>query len=330
MIVSTSFEKLLREKRIALLLSSPRCVLVSFENDFEKFKDDFMVFCRSNPNTLILLQIGFEHETEEPAAHLGKFITEFLASADGKPQIIVLCNCDNEKQAIHAYGAETCLINHNIFLDERRYCPFYGKRPYDAAYIARLTPFKRHGLLPTELAPKLLLLGANERKEEREYAEGIRQKYSESTWIPFFSGARVSEYLAKAKCGLALSASEGACFASSEYFLCGLPVVDTPALGGRNVLYPDEYVKVVEPNPEAIAEGIAYWAANPPDPDKVRAAWLDKVKPYRDEFLKLMFELTGRSFPIPHKLGIRTPHPGQAYSIAIKFYLFVKSWLSRI
>ncbi len=330
MIVSASFEKLLREKRVALLLSSPRCVLTSFEYDFEKCKDDFMAFCRSNPNTLILLQIGFEHETQEPAAHLGKLVTEFLASADGKPQIIVLCNNENENQAIHAHGAETCFINQNVFLDERRYRPFYGKRPFDAAYIARLTPFKRHGLLPTELAPKLLLLGANVRKEEREYADSIHQKYPAATWIPFFSGARISEYLAKAKCGLALSASEGACFASSEYLLCGLPIVDTPALGGRNVLYTDEYVKEVEANPEAIAEGIAYWAANPPDPDKVRAAWLDKAKPHREAFHKLMQELTGRSFPIPHKLGIRTPHPGQAYSIAIKFYLFVKSLASRI
>ncbi|MBR6374093.1 MAG: hypothetical protein IKS20_13015, partial [Victivallales bacterium] len=168
-----------------------------------------MAFCRSNPNTLILLQIGFEHENQEPAAHLGKLITEFLVSADCKAQIIVLCNSEIEKQTIHAYGAETCFANHNIFLDERRYRPFYGKRPFDAAYIARLTPFKRHGLLPTELAPKLLLLGANVRKEEREYADGIHQKYPAATWIPFFSGARVSEYLAKAKCGLALSASEG-------------------------------------------------------------------------------------------------------------------------
>ncbi len=328
--ISPSFEKLLRENRVALLLSKPRCVLTAFEFDFEKFKGDFMVFCRSNPNTLILLQIGFEHETPEPAAHLGKLVTEFLATTDGKPQIIVLCNNENENKALHAHGAETCFINQNAFLDEKRYHPFYGKRTYDAAYIARLTPFKRHGLLPTTLAPKLLFLGANVRKEEREYADNIHQKYSSSTWIPFFSGARISEYLAKAKCGLALSASEGACFASAEYFLCGLPLVNTPALGGRDILFPDDYVKNVEATPEAIAEGIAFWVANPPPPDKIRAAWLDKAKPHREAFHKLMRELTGRTFPIPHKLGIRTPHPGRAYSFAIQFYLWLRSMTSRI
>ncbi len=330
MIVSTSFERLLREKRVAQLLNNPRCVLASFEFEFEKFNDVFLEFCRSNPNTVILLQLGFEHETPEPAAHLGKLINDFLASVDGKAQIIVLCNDDNECKAIHAHGAETLLVNHNSFLDERRYHPFYGKRPFDAAYIARLTPFKRHSLLPLELAPKLLMLGANVRKEEREYADSILKKYSASTWIPFFSGARVSEYLAKAKCGLALSASEGACFASSEYFLCGIPVVDTPALGGRNALYPNEYVKVVEPTPEAIAEGIAYWAANPKNPDKIRAAWLDKVQGQRNTFRKLMRELTGKTFSPPHKLGLRTPHPGKIYSLAIQGYLCLRSLASRI
>lgn len=328
--IAPSFEKLLHENRVALLLTKPRCVLTAFEFDFEKFKDDFTVFCRSNPNTLILLQIGFEHETPEPAAHLGKLVTEFLASADGKPQIIVLCNNENENQTIHAHGADTRFINQNVFLDERRYRPFYGKRPFDAAYIARLTPFKRHGLLPTELAPKLLLLGANVRKEEQDYAETIHQKYAKSTWIPFFSGARISEYLAKAKCGLALSASEGACFASAEYFLCGLPLVNTPALGGRDILFPNDFVKNVEANPEAIAEGIAFWVANPPDPDKIRAAWLDKAKPHREAFHKLMRELTGRTFPIPHKLGIRTPHPGRVYSLVIQCYLMFRSLTSRL
>ncbi len=174
------------------------------------------------------------------------------------------------------------------------------------------------------------MLGANFRKQEQDYADSIHKKYAASTWIPYFSGARISEYLAKAKCGLALSASEGACFASAEYFLCGLPLVNTPALGGRDVLFPNEYVKVVEPTPDAIAEGIAYWVANPPEPDKIRTSWLDKAKPHREAFNKLMIELTGRTFPIPHKLGIRTPHPGGAYSLAIQSYLCIRAMLSRL
>ena len=134
--------------------------------------------------------------------------------------------------------------------------------------------------------------------------------------------------LAQAKCGLALSEVEGACFASAEYFLCGLPVVDTAALGGRDVLYPFEYVRRVEAVPEAIAEGIAYWGAHRPDPWKVRAAFLAKAEPHREAFRQLMKELTGRNCGRPpHKLGLRTPHPGLAHTLAIQAYLFAKGIL---
>ena len=321
---------LLQERRAAFLLTKPRYVLVTAEIEFERFQADFAEFCRLNPNTLLLLKLGFEHETPEPAAHLGKLVTDFKASFDDKGEIIVLCNDNNECQAIHAHGAETFLANSNIFLDERRYQPFYGERPFDAVYLARLTPFKRHTLIPIELAPKLLFLGAGVRSNEMEYANKVHSLYATSTWIPSFKGAMISEYLAKAKCGLALSAIEGQCYASSEYFLCGLPVVDTPALGGRALLYPDEFVKEVQDTPEAIAAGIAFWTAHPQKPDKVRKAWLDKVKPYRDSFRQLMYELTGKSFFPQHKLGIRTPHPGKAYSFAIQFYMSIRSLFSKL
>ena len=319
-------EKLIERHSVALLSKSP-AVLAAFDVDFERKLDAFVAFARANSCTTVLLQLGYEHETPELAAHLGEVVRNFTSAAPGS-RVIAMGNCEKECAALEAVGVETRFIHQNCFLDERRYRPMGKARPYDAAYIARLTPCKRHELMPPKIAPKLLLMGCATKiyDSERDYANMVYSRYAAARVMPTFSGARISEYLGLAKCGLVLSAREGASFCSSEYFLCGLPVVDTPALGGRSALYPEEFVQYVESTPEAVGEGIAHWRRDRPDPWKVRAAWLAKAAPHREAFRRLMSELTGRDFGRPpHKLALRTPHPGAVHSLAIQAYLALKS-----
>lgn len=315
------------DRRIACVLCAHPAVVCAYESDFIKFRETFEAFALANPGGCVLVQMGWECETPESVARLSAAAEAFRAGTHGA-RLIALCNSSAETAALGAAGMETRWIHQNALMDERRFRPMGGaERPFDAAYIARLTPFKRHSLIPVELAPRLLFLGSQVRKTEREFGKEMRARYAAARWIDFFSGAKISCYLAQAKCGLALSAVEGACFASAEYLLSGLPVVDTPALGGRDVLMPEEYVRRVEPAPEAIAEGIAYWGAHRPDPRKVRAAFLAKAAPHREKFRQLMKELTGRNCGRPpHKLGLRTPHPGWMYTRAIQAYLALKGY----
>lgn len=330
MTITQEFRKMLSLTSVSILSASP-VVATAYDRDFENNLAVFSEFANANKRATILLLLGFEHETPEMAEHLAAVIARFNDEAPNA-RAIVLCNCAGEISSLSALGVKTRLVHQNSFLDERRYRPFVSSaRPYDAAYIARLTPCKRHELMPPELAPKLLLmgLGASVYDSERAYADMVRSRYAAAHVLPKFSGARISEYLAMAKCGLVLSAREGASFCSGEYFLCGLPVVDTPALGGRSTLYPEEYVRFVDATTEAVAAGIAYWCEHSPDPWKVRAAWLDKTAQHRAAYRELMRELTGRTpRRIPHKLGLRTPHSGALYSLAIQAYLFAKGMMA--
>ena len=64
------------------------------------------------------------------------------------------------------------------------------------------------------------------------------------------------------------------------------------------------------------------------DASKVRAAFLAKAEPHRERYRQLMKELTGRKCGRPpHKLGLRTPHPGPAATLAVRAYLFAKGLL---
>ena len=323
-------ERLLKQ-HLATLLSRSPAVLAAFDSDFERRLDVFAAFAREHSGTVVLLQLGYEHETPELAAHLGEVVAKFLDAAPGA-RVVAMGNSERECAALAACGVETRFIHQNCFLDERRYRPMGRERPYAAAYVARLTPCKRHELMPPELASKLLLLGCATKiyDSERGYADMVYSRYAAAKIVPTFSGARISEYLGLAKCGLVLSAREGASFCSSEYLLCGLPVVDTPALGGRSVLYPGEFVQYVDSTPEAVGAGIGHWTRNRPDPWRVRAAWLAKAAPHRAAFAALMRELTGRRCPRPpHKLAIRTPHPGKLHSLAIQSYLAAKAVVAR-
>lgn len=323
--VTPEFASIL-EKRQASALSVRPPVVAAFDTDFTRQRTAFAGFARANPGTVILLQLGYEHETPARAADLAEHVASFRADAPGV-RVLALGNSERECASLRAAGVEARFIHQNCFLDERRYRPMGRRRPFDAAYIARLTPCKRHELVPPELAPRLLLLGCATKiyDSERPYADMVYARYAAARIVPVFSGAKVSGLLGQAKCGLVLSAREGASFCSSEYFLCGLPVVDTPALGGRNALYPDEYVRYVEASPDAVGAGIGHWARNRPDPWKVRAAWLAKAAPHRAAYRELMRELAGRDpGRPPHKLGIRTPHPAAACSRAIQAYLWAK------
>lgn len=315
-------------KRCASLLCARPAVACLYESEFIKYRETVEAFVKANPGSRVVVQLGWECETPES---VGRLVAAAEAFREGAPgvRLVVMGNSRAETEILGKAGLDTRWIHQNALLDERRFRPLGGKdRPFDAAYTARVSPFKRHTLLPPELAPRLMFLGSWVRKAEREYGKEIREKYAAARWVEHFSGIRLSCLLAQAKCGLALSAVEGACFASAEYLLCGLPVVDTPALGGRDAVYPDEYVRRVEAVPEAVAEGIAYWVAHRPDPWKVRAAFLAKAEPHRERYRQLMKELAGHDCGRPpHKLGLRTPHPGLAHTLAIQAYLFAKGIL---
>ncbi len=321
--VTPEFKPIL-ESRLASVLSARPPVVAAFDSDLVRRRAAFAAFAQANSGTVILLQLGYEHETPELAAELAGHVASFCADAPGT-RIIALANSARECDSLRTAGVEARFVHQNCFLDERRYRPMGRRRPFDAAYIARFTPCKRHELVPVDMAPRLLLLGCFTYDSERDYGNMVRARYAAARMVGEFSGAKVSELLGQAKCGLVLSAREGASFCSSEYLLCGLPVVDTPALGGRSVLYPEEYVRYVDATPDAVGEGIGHWVQNRPAPWKVRAAWLAKARPHREAFGQLMRELTGRAYGHPpHKLGLRTPHPAAAYSRAIQAYLWAK------
>jgi glycosyltransferase involved in cell wall biosynthesis len=292
------------------ILSRNPYVLAAYERDFLNHLDAFEQVLPRDQLVTLLIQLGWQCQTANAAE---KLVKEFRAARERLPQIgriLMLANEPEEVTALSTHGAEVVLCHQNAFLDERRYpvLPFVRKR-HEAIYVARITPFKRHALLSE--VPNVRLIGTFS-ENERTYAESILQSLEDVRWSNWYPSRLIAFPMNQARCGLCLSAEEGAMFVSAEYLLCGLPVVNTPNIGGRDLVMPDFAVKRVAAEASAVADAVRQWQAAALPAADIREATLSLMRPHRHKLLELLREIGvseelckkyARRFP--HKLGLR-------------------------
>ena len=279
---------------------SPR-IIVAFEMDFLRNLEAFKRSIPPSEKFTLFLQLGWSAELPEVATELETRLAE-ARNAFPECRFIILANAPQEVKIIKEF-AEVYLAQHNAFLDPARYALAKpGKKKYDALYIARITPFKRH-----ELALKvnnLHLIGSFSEKE-RDYFDKTIKEFSHSTWTQKVPSFFIGREIGKAACGLALSAIEGAMFSCGEYTLCGVPVVNTCNQGGRDTLLPEFAVKTTEDNADSVAQAVQYWVDNPVEPQDIRKAYLALAMPQKALVQDLINSIAGKSVHLPHKLNIR-------------------------
>ena len=279
---------------------SPR-IIVAFEMDFLRNLEAFKKAIPQKEKFTLLLQLGWSAELPEVANELKMRLAE-AKNAFPEARFIILANAEAEVAVLKEF-TEVYLAQHNAFLDPRRYpLAKNGKKLYDALYIARITPFKRHELARN--IQNLHLIGSFSEKE-RGYFEDTIKDFTHAHWTQKVSSFLIGREIGKAACGLALSAIEGAMFSCGEYTLCGIPVVNTRNLGGRDTLLPEFAVKVAEDSPDSVAEAVEYWVKNPIDPEEIRQGFLAKALPQKELVQDLVNSIAGKKVCLPHKLNVR-------------------------
>ena len=148
---------------------------------------------------------------------------------------------------------------------------------------------KRHYLMSETLSLALLdpVFGSTDEK--------LKEKYTQQDNCRFYNNERlqpaeVNQIFQQSHCGLILSSQEGACRASSEYLLAGLPVVSTESVGGRDVWYDDYNSIIVEPCSLQVKEAVSYFKAHPRDPFVIREEYLKKAMIFRQRFITDVIE----------------------------------------
>jgi glycosyltransferase involved in cell wall biosynthesis len=206
-----------------------------------------------------------------------------------------LANTEEQVLELRKRSLQAEFVNHNALIDERLFFPIASvEKKYDAIYDAQIAPFKRH-----ELAKKIdslaLVCYVHGGLTSAEYVKKTRALLSHAYWFNYsgeeWRGLNFNEVnlaLNQARVGLCLSEREGAMYASIQYLLCGLPIVSTPSRGGRDVFFHEDYVRIVAPEPDAVAEAVRDMASRGFDPKVIRDRTLSLMFQHRERFIALI------------------------------------------
>ena len=224
-------------------------------------------------------------------------------------RFVILGNTEGEMAALARVGLPCMLANELIFTDEFRFGLASDAAPFDigAVYNAMFHPIKRHYL--AEYIEKLALIFKMPEPAEFDAiaAKLPRARYVNLSgspgayvWRPLPHEEVVGIY-ARSEVGLCLSAVEGAMRVSMEYLMCGLPVVSTPSLGGRDRYFHPDYATVCDPTPTAVAEAVREAASKPLPRAAIRQRVMVRLRADRADFLAMVNDLIARELQAPFR-----------------------------
>jgi glycosyltransferase involved in cell wall biosynthesis len=262
-----------------LYLDAPQARIFIIENIFHNFNWLNEYSSRIKNTDIFFVILGWHHG-DWHAKHSKDCIE---ACGLDIANFIILCNDYGDYGIFRDHGFTCSLVNQNCFLDYNLFAPEAScSKLYDAVYVARLTPFKRHHLAAnaTNLA---IVSGDLHGGSLSDYIPNVAYRNDRQ-----LAPHEVKEIICSSRVGLILSALEGACFASSEYLLCGVPVVSTTSLGGRSIWY-NEYNSIVcDADPSAIANAVSDLIKKSPSALKIRRQHIELSNRFRSEFVKLL------------------------------------------
>lgn len=244
-------------------------------------------------------------------------------------RFLFLCNEPEEVRLFSAAGLDAILCSHNALVDEFEF-EIAGRddKDFRAIYNGAMIPWKRHWLAEQVEDCAFVFYHNNDitMDEAIAYLERLKAMMPRHTFVnEVRQGAiariplsEVRDVLSRSRVGLCLSAVEGAMKASLEYLLCGLPVVSTHSLGGRDQFSGPDHWLTVEDNPEAVRDGVTELIERSPAPEAIRNATVARMHEHRDRLRRAVESLTDGRVCLPADLqdpAYRPPHryfPGRS------------------
>ena len=195
-----------------------------------------------------------------------------------------------------------CIANQNAFIDENLYkIDRTVEQKFDLVVNSSFTKLKNYHFI---------------RNIKNTCAMGyfLTTNYTESTMpgpfaycpnfenrpksIPGFRWINPDEackYYNMSKIGGIFSTKEGSCFSSSEYLLCGLPVLSCKSDGGREIWYNNENSIICDPNEESVIDNlkkiIEKYNNGEYDREKIRNTHIEQMELHRNNLTSCVINL---------------------------------------
>ena len=243
-----------RRHRLRWLLNTPALRLLMFHDSVEVIPQ-LSAAGLLDGRTHVFFSFSW-HRDEAALRHIRHLLSK--GDATLKQSCHFLLNSAEELAAFRAMipDADALHFNNAALIDPRPFVPADGPRKFDAVLNAKALAFKRHHL--SAAVPRRLFIAYDVHDRDEGGTRAVDLDALRPTEIRRnLPPAAVAAALGEAQVGLMLSAAEGACYASLEYLLCGLPVVSTASLGGRADFYDARHARVVPDEPGAVAAAVA-------------------------------------------------------------------------
>ncbi len=259
-----------------LYVDHPKCRVFIIENIQHNWEWLSRYHTRFRDTDYFFVYCGWYH-SEQFAREARRLFDALSLNANA---FYFMFNSERELENFKPYGFAGEVINHNAWLDENKVMrPLDLPKKYNAIYVARRSTFKRH-MLAAKVDKLALVAGDNYGKV---VAEIPQHEYLNPRQL---TPDEVCSMINQSRCGLILSEVEGACFSSAEYLLCGLPVVSTHSLGGRDVWFNEHNAIICDPDPDAVAAAVQTITSTPRDPYEIRNRFIDQAKVHRARFVR--------------------------------------------
>jgi glycosyltransferase involved in cell wall biosynthesis len=187
----------------------------------------------------------------------------------------LILNTAREHSMAKSLGLRATFASQNLYLDESTFRPLDRVKDFDAVYVAKLEPFKRHALAAN--VEKLAILKVADVNLEETYPS-VAHATTNRKPLTF---PEVADFINRSHCSLALSKEEGGMLASFESLLCGVPVVSTHSRGGRDLFYDSENSTLVEANAASVANAVSNYTKNSASPGDIRRKAIRDLKKHR-------------------------------------------------
>ena len=226
-----------------------------------KISYEFIYKDKIHTNGICIFQFGWDVDENRLINDKNFFNEIFVQNARN----IILCAPNlTTSNLLKKYrpNLRSCLANHNAFIDESVYKIDYSVQPkFDLIVSSSFCKYKNLNLV--KKLNNICSIGyfqgndTSEILEEKnvyfpnfEDRERTRKKF---VWIDPITFCK---YYNMHKIGGIFSTIEGACFSSSEYLLCGLPVLSCMCVGGREIWYTDENSVLCDPNENSVVSSL--------------------------------------------------------------------------
>jgi hypothetical protein len=118
------------------------------------------------------------------------------------------------------------------------------------------------------------------------YCPNFENKLRSITSFRWINPDEACKYYNMSKVGGIFSTKEGSCFSSSEYLLCGLPVLSCKSDGGREIWYNDNNSIICEPDETSVFENfkkiIEKYNRGEYDREKIRNSHIEQMELHRN------------------------------------------------